>query len=221
MSHLRARIVALGGVDGDDHAVVGRPRGRTGVTKRRVVVARQLDAEFPPHLPLPLRDERRRRQHQDRPHQPAHQQLREDQAGLDGLAQPDLVAEHRPPAQAAQDGGRGAGLVLEEFHLAYHRQRDEAIEPGMRGQPGGAQGEVELRGRGGKGRLAEDLEIAWVECDVGVRADVGRRGAGRRRVLGDQAITMRGEVFEPRRLDGGLQQPPSGGAGDVDRIGIR
>ena len=76
----------------------------------RLVLA-GLDAEQVQQLVLPLADQRLRHDQQDalRPFGPA---LRDDQAGLDGLAEPDLVREDAAAfAQAPEREDHGVDLV--------------------------------------------------------------------------------------------------------------
>ncbi len=123
MSHRLARIddsmrLALGRMDRGDHAVELVPGGRPALTKRRIVVADQLDRKLAPHFPLPLLDQRRWHQDQHGTSEPADHQLRQDQPSLDGLAQADFIAEHGPAAESPQDGLGGADLVLEQLDVA-------------------------------------------------------------------------------------------------------
>src|SRR5208283_5190107 len=109
---------ALGRVDRSNHAVELRPGPRPLLSKRRAIMADQLDCELPAHFSLPLLDERRRHQDEDRPDQTSDHQFGENQASLDGLAQANLIAQHGPAAKTAQDGLDGADLMLEQFELA-------------------------------------------------------------------------------------------------------
>ena len=108
-----------------------------------IVVADQLDRELAPHFPLPLLDQRRRHEDQDRTGQSPDHQLRQDEPGLDRLAQADFIAQHGPAAEPPQDGLGRADLVLEQLDVADQGERDQPVEPGMRGQPSGLERQVE------------------------------------------------------------------------------
>ena len=123
MSHRRARMdercgsrlaVWIEAITRSNSFQAPGPRSRND----GIVVADQLDRELAPHLALPLLDQRRRHQDQDRTDQPADHQLREDEAGLDRLAQADLVAQHGPAAEPSQHGLGRADLVLEQLDVA-------------------------------------------------------------------------------------------------------
>ena len=199
--------LALGGVDRGDHAVELAPGGLAAVAEGRVVVAGQLDRELAPHLALPLLDQRRGHEDQDRAGQPPHHQLGEDQPRLDGLAQPDLVAEQGPAAEPPQDGLGRADLVLEQLDVAHQGQRDQPVEPGLRRQPGRLDRQVELvqleagrataAGRLMTGQSPRSKSIG-MPCSV-VTEPFGRNAAPR---LDDQPEPARRPVFQPERAIG-------------------
>ena len=213
----RAVRLALGRVDRGDHAVESRPGLRPLLAERRVVVADQLDRELPAHLPLPLLDERRRHQDQDRADQAADHQLGEDQAGLDRLAQADLVAEHGPAAEPPQDGLGRADLVLQRVDVADQRQRDQPVESRVRRQPGGFQGQLEVPQPGRLGRLGQnDGPVPGVELDphplLGRPLAIG--GPARDR-LGLQPVSPLALILQPER--GGRIGDDAGQLRDDDR----
>ncbi len=153
MSHRRARIAERCGsrlavwIEAMTRSNSFQAAG-PALAERGIVVADQLDRELAAHLALPLLDQRRRDEDQDRTRQTPDHQLRQDQPGLDRLAQADFIAEHGPAAEPPQDGLGRADLVLEQLHVADQRQADEPVEPGMRGQPSGLDRQVEMpRGR--------------------------------------------------------------------------
>ena len=195
--------LALGGMDRGDHAVELAPGGLPALAEGGVVVADELDRELAPHLALPLLDQRRRDEDEDRPGEAADHQLREDEPGLDGLAQPDLVAEHGPAAKPPQDGLGRADLVLEQLDVADHRQRDQPVEPGVGGEPGRADRQVELvklhAGRHRAGGL-HDRPVAPIELD-GDALLRGHRAVGGLRCarLDDQPKPPRRAVLQPER----------------------
>ena len=149
MSQVRARIAVRCGsrlavwIEAITRSNVA-PGVRPLLAEGRVVVAGQLDRELAPHLPLPLLDQRRGNQHQDRADQPAHRQLGQDQPGLDRLAQADLVAQQGAAAEPPEHGLGRADLVLQRLDVAHQRQRDQPVEPGVQRQPGRPQRQVEL-----------------------------------------------------------------------------
>ena len=121
------------------------PGGGTGVAECRIVVAGQLDAEFAPHLSLPLRDQRRRRQHQHRPHQARASAVRRGSAPP-RRSLPSPTSSH----SIARPRSRRSTVIAvrvwcsSNFHLAHHRQRDQPIEARVRRQPTGQQSNLKL-----------------------------------------------------------------------------
>jgi hypothetical protein len=87
--------------------------------------------------------------------------------------------------------------VLQQFHFADHRERDEPVETRMGGKAGGAQAEVEFGGRRDARRAVQQGGRGGIELNVG--AGVGDRGrsGGRGLPLDHQAVTLRRNVFEP------------------------
>ena len=196
----RSVRLALGRMDRRDHAVELVPGARPASSEGRIVVADQLDRELAPHLPLPLLDQGRRHQNQDRADQPPDHQLRQDEARLDGLAQADLIAQHGPASEPPQDGLGRADLVLEQLDVTYQGQRDEPVEPGMRGQSSRLQRQVEVVDASRRlARLLDDGPVIQVEND-GNALFRDHLAVGRLRYLriDDQPETTWLSIFEPQ-----------------------
>ena len=158
--------LALGGMDRGNHPVELVPGTRPALAKRGIVVADQLDRELAPHFPLPLLDQRRRHEDQDRSGQPSDHQLRQDEPGLDRFAQADFIAQHGPAAEPPQDSLGGADLVLEQLDVAHQGERDEPVEPGMCRQPSGLDRQVEcLETSPRLARLLNHRPVTRVEND--------------------------------------------------------
>ena len=79
-----------------------------------------VDAELRGQLPLPLLGQRRAAQHRQAGRVALLQQLGGDQAGLDGLADADVVGDQQPDRVLPQ----------------RHQQRDELVGAGLHGEPG-------------------------------------------------------------------------------------
>ena len=131
-------------------------------------MARQLHGKLAPHLRLPLRHQGRRRQDQHRASQSPHEQFGEDQPRFHRFSQADFIAEQRPPAKPSQDGDGGASLMLQQFHLPHHRQRDELIEAMMRRQACRANAQFKLCRADVVRRAAQQLDVGGVnrQCVV-------------------------------------------------------
>jgi hypothetical protein len=116
------RFPAGGGEGRDDDGPVGAAVPLAALRDR----GRQ--AELALHLLAPLVDQAGRGDHQRAVGKPAHPQLGQDQPGLDGLPEADLVGEDRPPAHPAQHGLGCLHLVVERFERQV-RRRQEGVEP--------------------------------------------------------------------------------------------
>ena len=88
-----------------------------------------------------------------------HEQFGQNQAGLNGFAEADLVAKQGSAAQPSQHGHRRACLMLQQFHVAHHGQSDEPIEAGVACQSGGAQPQVEIEWCHLKRGTAQQIEV--------------------------------------------------------------
>ena len=96
--------------------------------QQRVVGGRAGNVELRFELLLPLPDERRRSQHQDAVDDAAQEILLEYHAGLDGLAEPDLVGKQNAAAILLEHLARGLDLIPEGFDAAQMRQAEQLIE---------------------------------------------------------------------------------------------
>ena len=86
-------------------------------------------AELALQLVAPLLDQAGRGEHERAFGQAPQPQLGQDQAGFDGLAQPDLVGQDRPAAHAAQHRGCRFALIVERLERQL-RQGQERVETG-------------------------------------------------------------------------------------------
>src|SRR3954470_10279813 len=115
-------------------AIVGRNRLRgmlplVGVRRRGEALE-----ELALQLSLPLHHERRGRENEHTAREAAHEQLLEDDACLDGLAESDLVSEDGASAHLAKDASRDLDLVGELLD-GVGVERDEAIKAGRQRDP--------------------------------------------------------------------------------------
>jgi hypothetical protein len=99
------------------------------------------------HFGLPLERQRRRRHHQRPLHRHPLLQFAPDQAGLDGLAEPDLVGDEQPSGRAAEQLEHGGELVGPEQGLAGGQGVERVGERVAQLGPGQRQREL-----GGAGR---------------------------------------------------------------------
>ena len=96
--------------------------------QQRVVGGRAGDVELGLQLLPPLPDQRRRGEHEHALDHAAQQILLEHHAGLDGLAEPDLVGEQHPAAKLLEHLAHGLDLVPEGFDAAQMRQAEQLVE---------------------------------------------------------------------------------------------
>ncbi len=158
----RVRLL-LGCVQGGDHPVVRLPVGRLAGEDLEAL------AEFGEHLLLPLRGERRRHQDEDLARQPAHNQLLHDDAGLNRLAEANLVAEQHAGAHLLQGGQRRLELVgvVDDINQV---ETEEALEAAHAGELLGAQAQIVEPGRVWL-PPREDLPVAVVNPHLARRQD--------------------------------------------------
>lgn len=113
-----------------------------------------------------------------------------NQAGLDGLAQADFVAEHSPSAHPPQHGYRRARLMFKNVHLAHHWQGNELVKTRLRRESCRPQSDLKFHRIGATCGLANQRFV--------VDGDLCR---ARRRLRSNlQSIPMRCDVFQPNRL---------------------
>ena len=91
------------------------------------VVAKD-EVEFGLQFLPPLPDERGRRQHQHALSHAAQHIFLEDHAGLDGLAEADLVGEQHTAAELLQDLSHGFDLMPERFDAGEMGQAEQFVE---------------------------------------------------------------------------------------------
>ena len=96
--------------------------------QQRVVGGRAGNVEFGLQLLPPLPDQRRRGQHEHALDHAAQQILLEHHAGLDGLAEPDLVGQQHPAAKLLQHLAHGLDLIPEGLDAAQMRQAKQFVE---------------------------------------------------------------------------------------------
>jgi hypothetical protein len=95
----------------------------------------------------PLLHQAGRGQNEDALGHLAHHIFFDDEAGLDGFAQTDLIAQHAAPAKAAQNGLGGFDLVGERVEVEVV-EADEFVEAADEQHAGG--GELQAVGLGGE-----------------------------------------------------------------------
>ena len=98
----------------------------------------EVELELLAQLLGPLLAQRRRREHERGADLAAQQVLLEDDAGLDRLAESDLVGEERAPAQVAHHLQRRLELVREALDAAQRVERQEPVGRRPRREPLGA-----------------------------------------------------------------------------------
>ena len=136
--HLAVFGPACGG-QRSDHPREVSPGVRAQAAEGLVVGGDKVeDIELGGQLLAPLLDQPGRRQDQHALHHLAQQVFLEHQAGLDGLAQPHLVAEQPPAVEAAQGSAGGPDLVV-EGREADGVQGEQVVEAGDQRQPLGHQ----------------------------------------------------------------------------------
>ena len=96
--------------------------------QQRVVGGRAGNVELGLELLPPLPDQRRRGQHEHAVDHAAQQILLEHHAGLDGLAEPDLVGEQHAAAKLLEHLAHGLDLVPEGLDAAQMRQAEQLVE---------------------------------------------------------------------------------------------
>src|SRR5690242_19828174 len=90
---------------------------------RRVEALEELGLE----LPLPLIDERSRREDQNAPSEAADAELLEDDPSLDGLPEPDFVGQERATAHVLERAQGDVDLVWQLLD-GVRVERDQALE---------------------------------------------------------------------------------------------
>ena len=125
-----------------------------------------MDAELAGQLLLPLLGERGAAQHGQAARVALLQQLGRDQAGLDGLADADVVGDQQPDRVLPQ----------------RHQQRDELVgagldrEPGQRPERPGAGAEADPQRRAQQPGARRGADVLRVRRREGGRADLLQRG---------------------------------------------
>ena len=94
------------------------------------------ERELALELLAPLTDEARGREHQPPGGEPAQAQLAQHKAGLDRLAEPNLVGENRAALHVTEDPARGLELVGERLE-AQPRKAHEGVKARARPHPQG------------------------------------------------------------------------------------
>ena len=122
------RLAARGGQRGDHDRPVGAPGYRSQSGNPAPGRSHGRHAELALELLLPLVHQPGRGDHQGAVGQPAQPQLGQDQAGLDGLAQPDLVGQDRPAPHPPQHTASRLQLVVERAE-PERRHGKERVEP--------------------------------------------------------------------------------------------
>ena len=198
------------------------------VAEGRVVVAGELDPELAAHFPLPLGNQRRREQHEDRPRQSPHEQFRKNEARFDGLSQPHLVAE-----QGAPRSRRSTVVAVRVWCSRTSMSRTIGSEmsrskPGCVASRAALQAELELPGARARRGTAQEAQVGRVELDAAVYAAVDRGGlcfgaavrcpAAGRRPAPREPKAARRTVFEPDGTDAGVEQrlAPAGPATSIE-----
>ncbi len=119
--------------------MTGGPRSRAQFAELRVVVGDEVgQAELARQFLPPLLDQRGRGDDEYAVDHLAQEVLFEHQAGLNGLAQPNLVAQEAAAAEAAQRGLGGFDLVVEGGEVE-RVQADQFVEAGDERQSLGLQ----------------------------------------------------------------------------------
>ncbi len=98
------------------------------VPQQRVMGGRARNVELGLELLPPLPDERGRSEHERALDHPTQQILLEHHAGLDGLAESDLVGEQHAAAKLLEHLAHSLDLVPEGFDLAQVRQAQQLVE---------------------------------------------------------------------------------------------
>jgi hypothetical protein len=111
---------------GDDARLVPE---RVGImAQQRVIGGGEGEAELGLQLLAPLPDQGRRRQYQRALGHAAHRVLLEYHAGLDGLAEADLVGQQHAAAELLQDLAYGLDLVPQRRDAGEMRQAEQFVE---------------------------------------------------------------------------------------------
>ena len=110
----------------------------------------EIEPEFLRQLVLPLRDQRRRNQDQHAANHSPEQIFAEQQAGLDGLAEPDLIRQQHASAEMTEHFANRFNLVRQMLHSPQTFQAQELVETAEQVQPGMFQ----MQPNGGVGSLA-------------------------------------------------------------------
>ena len=140
----RAVRLTLGGVERGDDPLVQAPGRGTLLTEDWVVVGNTVQAKFTAQLALPLLNQRWRSQNEGAPGQATGCQFQHNHAGLDRLAQTDLIAQERPATHTAQHSANGAKLMLQQFHIAQQRCGEQFIKTGDNRKLSGLQAEAKI-----------------------------------------------------------------------------
>ena len=91
--------------------------------------------------------------------------------------------------------------MFQQLHVANERQADELIEAGVRGEPGGPQGQVELGKRGPVAvHSTYETGVRRIESDVDALFGGHLGGVERRHLFDHQAQPARVTVLEPEHL---------------------
>jgi hypothetical protein len=111
------------------------PAPRTGAGRRgtRRHPARRAACRFFDQLSLPLRDERRRHQHQRFAHQAAQPVFFQNQTRFDGFSEAHLVGEQRPALEMPQHLAHGLLLVHVDIDALERWQAPQILK--ILGQP--------------------------------------------------------------------------------------
>ena len=161
------------GLERRDHQRVPAPLAR------RTPGHHEVELELLPQLGAPLLAQRRRHQHQRGAHRSAQQIFLEHDAGLDGLAESDLVRQDRAPVELAHDLEARAHLVRKALDPAQRIQGDQPLGLGPSRPALGLDPQVEV-GRGSDPAVppARDQGLALSVPDPAHRRCPRRRGRG-------------------------------------------
>ena len=155
--------------------------------QQRVVGGGAGDVELGLELLPPLPDQRRRSQHQHAVDHAAQQILLEHHAGLDGLAEPDLVGEQHAAAKLLEHLAHGLDLVPEGLDAAQMRQAEQLVEALREAEMGKAlaqavPGAIAVRRRLQGVQQRREIELGAernIDLDQRQRRRCGRRDADR------------------------------------------
>ncbi len=146
---------------GDDTLLV--PEHIGVVAQQGVVGCGAGDVEFGLQLFAPLSDQRGRGEHQHALGHPAQQILLENHAGLDGLAQADLVGEQHPAAELLEHLAHGLDLMPESLDSAKMRKTKQLVEALRQAEMGETLAQRDARRRRARAAWSRPREGPQVE----------------------------------------------------------